>query len=63
MMKLYDMAMALVKPDQKVILKDKESGRICFEGNAEQLLNYSGIDYRKITDVRINNDVLKMSIE
>ena len=28
MMKLYDMAMALVKPDQKVILKDKNSGKI-----------------------------------
>ena len=63
MMKLYDMAMALVKPDQKVILKDKNSGKICFEGNAEQLLNYSDIDYRRITDVRIDNDLLKLVIK
>ena len=63
MMKLYDMAMALVKSDQKVILKDHVSGRICFEGNAEQLLSYSGIDYRKITDVRIDNNILKLSIK
>ena len=62
MMKLYDMAVALVKPDQKVILKNKNSGNICFEGNAEQLLDYSDIDGRKITDVRIDNDVLKLVI-
>lgn len=63
MMKLYDMAMALVKQDQKVILKDKQSNEICFDGNAEQLLDYPDLNDKIITDVRIDNNVLKLRIK
>lgn len=62
-MKVYDIAMSLVNPEQKVVLKDGKSRRICFEGNADQLLDYSGIDYRKVRDIAIKDNILILYIK
>lgn len=53
MMRLKDMAFALQEPKQRVILEDSYTGRICFDGNAEDLLDYAGIDYKKIAKVKV----------
>lgn len=62
MMKLYDMAMAISDPEMQVTLIDDRSGRICFERTAEDLLDYSGIDYRRVSRVNVRNNRLELSI-
>ena len=62
MMKLYDMAMAISEPKMQVTLIDDKSGRICFERTAEDLLEYSGIDYRRVSRVNVRNNRLERSI-
>lgn len=63
MIKLKAIAMALMEPNQKVILQDSVTGRICFEGTAEGLLDYSGIDYRKVPDIKVVDGALKLYIK
>lgn len=63
MIKLYDFAIALDDPNQPVILQNKMSRRICFEGRADQLAEYSGIDYRKVASVKNKNGVLYCEIK
>ena len=63
MMKLYDMAMAIDDPKLMVKLIDKQSRRICFEGNAEDLLDYSGLDDKRIAEVNVRDNVLELAIK
>lgn len=65
MMKLFDFAMAIDHHDTKVILVDRKTRRITFEGTAEELLDYSGIDYRKVTGIEVlaNPAGLKLEIK
>ena len=62
-MKLYDFAMALQNADQPVILIDKKSRRITFEGTAYDLLDYSGIDYRKVSGIVVKDNILYIEIK
>lgn len=62
-MKLYDMAMAIQDPELKVTLIDHKSRRICFEGEAIDLIDYSGIDYRKVVEVDVRNNWLELAIK
>lgn len=50
-MKLYDLAMTIEHADQKARILDSKTGRECFNGTADQLLDYSGIDYRKQSEI------------
>ena len=59
-MKLYDLAMTIEHADQKVRVLDSKTGRECFNGTADQLLDYSGIDYRRVTAIALDGDVLKV---
>lgn len=59
-MKLYDLAMTIERADQEVLVMDSKTGRICFSGTADELLDYSGIDYRRVTGIVIDNGVLKI---
>lgn len=63
MMKLNDFAMALANADQPVILIDKKSRRITFEGTAYDLLDYSGIDYRKVSGIVVKDNILYIEIK
>lgn len=63
MMKLNDFAMALANADQPVILIDKKSRRITFEGTAYDLLGYSGIDYRKVSGIVVKDNILYIEIK
>lgn len=63
MIKLKDVAMAMVEPNQKVILEDSVTGRICFERTAEDLLDYAEIDYRKVRDIKVVDGALKLYIK
>ena len=65
MIKLRDMAYALEKQEakQRVILEDYRTGRQCYEGTAEDLADYSGIDYKKVVGVKVLKDgTLKLYI-
>ena len=55
-MKLLELAMALDNPYIKVTLIDRKSRRIAFEGTAEALLDFSGIDYRRVSRIDLMND-------
>lgn len=47
-MKLYDIAMAILNPHQRVILKEgEESSKVIFDGTANQLLEYDGLNRSK----------------
>ena len=59
-MKLFDVAMAIEHHDQKVLVVSDKSGRCCFEGTADELLDYSGIDYRRVTSISVKDGVLKL---
>ena len=61
MIKLKDFAHVL-QPEQRVILEDLKTQRISFEGVADDLLVYSGIDYKKVADVMAKGDVLIIKI-
>lgn len=61
-MKLFDLAMKLERPDIRVLLIDSKSRRIAFEGMADQLLDYSGIDYRKVVRIDIKDGSLYIDI-
>jgi len=61
-MKLYDLAMKLGRHDIPVVLVDKKSRRIAFEGDANGLLDYSGLDYRKITSINVLDETLFVEI-
>lgn len=63
MMKLYDMAMAIKDTEVKVALIDHKSRRICFEGEAIDLIDYSGIEHIKVVDVDVRNNWLELSIK
>lgn len=65
MMKLFDFAMAIERHDTKVILVDSKTRRIAFDGTAEELLDYSGIGYRKVAGVEVlpNPTGLKLEIK
>lgn len=63
MMKLFDFAMAIERHDTKVILVDSKTRRIAFDGTAEELLDYSGIDYRKVTGVEVLSKPAGLKLE
>jgi len=59
-MKLYDLAMTIEHADQKVRVLDSKTQRECFSGTADQLLDYSGLNYRRVTGISLEGDVLKV---
>lgn len=61
-MKLYDLAMKLERHDIPVVLVDKKSRRITFEGDANGLLDYSGLDHRNVTSINILDETLFVEI-
>ena len=62
-MKLFDLAMAIDRPSLPVKLVDQKSRRIAFEGAAESLLDYSGIDYRKAVRIDIKQNTLVVEVK
>lgn len=62
-MKLFDLAMAIDRPSLPVKLIDQKSCRIAFDGTAESLLDYSGIDYRKAVRIDIKQNTLVIEIK
>ena len=62
-MKLYDLTMILGNPDQKVVLINKKSRRIMFEGTAMELLDYTVLDHRKVSDLSVKDGVLHIEIK
>lgn len=62
-MKLFDLAMAIDRPSLPVKLIDQKSRRIAFDGTAESLLGYSGIDYRKAARIDIKQNTLVIEIK
>lgn len=62
-MKLYDLTMILGNPDQKVVLINKKSRRIMFEGTAMELLDYTGLDHRKVSELSVKDSVLHIEIK
>lgn len=62
-MKLYDLTMILGNPDQKVVLINKKSRRIMFEGTAMELLEYTGLDHRKVSELSVKDGVLHIEIK
>lgn len=65
MIKLRDAAMAIERcnASQPVVLRDKKSHRICFEGVAENIVDYSGIDHKKVVGMDVKDGVLLLYIE
>lgn len=57
-MKVIDISLRLSHPDIPVIVKDAETDRVCFEGTAESLLDYSGADYRRVVGLDVKDGVL-----
>lgn len=57
-MKLLELAVKLDRNDIPVRVTDRKSGRVAFEGTAEQLL-----DYRKVSGLDIKNGVLCIEIK
>lgn len=62
-MKLVDFALKFDRPDIPVILVDAESQRVAFEGTADSLLDYSGIDYRKVSRIDIRDGAIRISVK
>lgn len=56
-MKLFDFAMKLDHPDILVMLIDSESGRVAFNGTADELLDFSGLDHRKVHRIGLLNTI------
>lgn len=62
-MKLRNFVMAIAHAEQNVIMTDAKTGRLLFSGNAEELLDYSGIDDRRVTAVSADGDTLKIQVK
>lgn len=60
-MKVEDVAIRLQYACQRVKVVDAKTRRICFEGTADELLDYSGANYRRITGISIEHDVLVLT--
>lgn len=63
MMKLFDFAIAIEHHDTKIVLVDSKTRRIAFDGTAEELLDYSGIDYRKVRSVEVLSEPAGLKLE
>ena len=61
MIRLRDFALTLY-PKQKVILEDSKTQRRSFEGIADELSEYSGIDYKRVTETWVRDDTLILKI-
>lgn len=61
MIKLRDFASTLY-PKQKVILEDSKTQRRSFEGIADELFEYSGIDYKRIAETWVKDGILILKI-
>lgn len=59
-MKLYDIAMAIDHPDTEVLVLDSVTYRVCFSGTAAELLDYSGLNTRRVTGINVVDGVLKI---
>ncbi len=59
-MKLYDLAMTIEHADQKVRVVNSETGIERFYGTADQFLDYAEIDYRRVTAISLDGDVLQV---
>lgn len=57
-MKVSDIAIRLSHSCQKVRVLDSKSRRVCFDGTADALLDYSGADYRSVTGIDLDGDVI-----
>lgn len=61
MIKLRDFASTL-HPKQRVILEDAKTQRVSFDGIADDLLEYSGIDYKRVAETWAKDDTLILKI-
>lgn len=61
MIKLRDFASTLY-PKQKVVLEDSKTQRRSFEGIADELSEYSGIDYKRVSETWVKDGTLILKI-
>ena len=61
MIKLRDFASTLY-PKQRVILEDAKTQRVRFDSIADDLLEYSGIDYKRVTETWVKDGTLILKI-
>ena len=61
MIKLRDFASTLY-PKQRVILEDAKTQRVSFDSIADDLLEYSGIDYKRVTETWDKDGTLILKI-
>lgn len=63
MIRLYDMAMLFEEPEQKITLIDQDDSVICFNGDAEGLLDYTELESKEIVGIKVDNNTLNIFIK